>query len=469
MASPNLPLSGIVTVSVYVSPQSALPPSFNVGLIIGNSQRIPSTGPNSRVVTFTSLASMITYGFLNTDPEYLAAELYFSQAPAPLTLQVGCQDPTAITGGTLDAAGTGYAVGDTGTISGGTAGKLATYQVLTLSGSGVATFSITRGGTGYTAAVGAATTATTGSGTGFTITTTGDVGETPLIAVQQCRIASSLWYACMVTTAVTADAEALAAYLQANASPPSFYFHTTHDTAVLNGQSGNLGAYCSAASYTRIFIDYATTQSGTYPNNAYACAASMGVMMGLNTGLAGSYFTMKFKVLTGIVAEPLTANQIATIEAQGVNLYLGYQGPYTILEQGTTPVQYTFADQVLNLDMLTSTMQINVMNLLTEMPSVPQTNVGEAQLIAAVNQACQAAVVRGYLAPGTWDGPQIVISSTVGIYPGDPVPAGYKTMAPNYSTQSPANRQARQAMPIYCAITPAGAVHSLAIGVYVSL
>jgi hypothetical protein len=86
-----------------------------------------------------------------------------------------------------------------------------------------------------------------------------------------------------------------------------------------------------------------------------------------------------------------------------------------------------------------------------------------------VNNACQAAVVRGYLAPGTWIGPQIVLSPTVGLYPGNPVPAGYKTMAAQYNTQSPANRAARQAMPIYCAVTPAGAVHSVAIGVYVAL
>jgi hypothetical protein len=469
MSSPNLPLSGIVSVSVYISPQSALPPAFNVGLIGGSSARIPSMGANSRVVSFTSLQAMLTYGFLNTDPEYLAAELYFSQSPAPLTVQIGRQDSTALIGGAVDAAGSGYAVGDTGTIAGGTSGKLATYQVLTLSGSGVATFKITSGGTGYTAAVGAATTATSGSGTGFTVTTTGDVGETPLIALQACRAASSLWYACMWTGAVTADAEAIVAYLQATAQPPSFYFHTTSDAAVLNGQTNNLGLYLGAAGYTRCLIDYATTQGGAAPNNAYACAAAMGVMMGLNTGLAGSYFTLKFKQLVGVIPEPLTSAQIAAIEGSNVNLYLGYQGPYTILEQGTTPVTNTFADQILNQDMLTSAMQINVMNTLVGLGSVPQTDPGETQLIAAVNNACQAAVVRGWLAPGTWDGPQIVISSTQALYPGDAVPAGYKTMAPQYNTQSPANRAARQAMPIYCAITPAGAVHSLAIGVYVSL
>src|ERR1700690_2295231 len=235
MASPNLPLSGIVSVSVFVSPQSTLPPSFNVVLIGGPSAHIPSPRAKSPVVSFNGTQAMLTYGFLNTDPEFLAAQLYFAQSPAPLTLQVGRQDSTALIGGTLAAAGTGYAVGDTGTVAGGTAGKLAIYKVLSITGGGgtgpVATFAIISGGTGYTAAVGAATTATTGSGSGLTVTTTGLVGETPLIALQACRAASNLWYACMWTSAVTADAQAIAAYLQATAQPPSFYFHTTSDAA----------------------------------------------------------------------------------------------------------------------------------------------------------------------------------------------------------------------------------------------
>lgn len=72
--------------------------------------------------------------------------------------------------------GTGYAVGDTGTISGGV--TAATYQVLsvTTSGSGknaktgiVATLKITVGGTGYAVAKKVGTTATSGSGTGLLV------------------------------------------------------------------------------------------------------------------------------------------------------------------------------------------------------------------------------------------------------------------------------------------------------------
>jgi len=72
----------------------------------------------------------------------------------------------------LSAGGSGYAVGDTGTIAGGTA--LATYKVTGVTTSHrttgiVSTFTITSAGSGYSTASGAATTATSGSGKNFTI------------------------------------------------------------------------------------------------------------------------------------------------------------------------------------------------------------------------------------------------------------------------------------------------------------
>jgi hypothetical protein len=66
-----------------------------------------------------------------------------------------------------------YAVGDTGTITGGT-GALATYQVtaVTILTGAVTAVTITYPGTGYTAGTGVATTRTSGSGTSLTLTTT---------------------------------------------------------------------------------------------------------------------------------------------------------------------------------------------------------------------------------------------------------------------------------------------------------
>jgi hypothetical protein len=72
---------------------------------------------------------------------------------------------------TAGHAGTGYAVGDAGTISGGT-GLSATYQVVTITGGAVTSFTITYAGTGYAVVTGAATVATSGAGTGFEVNIT---------------------------------------------------------------------------------------------------------------------------------------------------------------------------------------------------------------------------------------------------------------------------------------------------------
>lgn len=75
-----------------------------------------------------------------------------------------------IANATLGSGGTGYAVGDEGTISGGNA--KAKYVVRKVSNGVVTEFDITNPGIGYSEVDNAATTATTGSGSGLTLNLT---------------------------------------------------------------------------------------------------------------------------------------------------------------------------------------------------------------------------------------------------------------------------------------------------------
>ena len=89
-----------------------------------------------------------------------------------------------ISSATLNAGGTGYAVGDTGTINGGNSD--ATYTITSVSGGAVTGFSIVQKGTGYSAASGVATSyggTQPGTGTGFTVNTVIDSGWSPQSAV----------------------------------------------------------------------------------------------------------------------------------------------------------------------------------------------------------------------------------------------------------------------------------------------
>lgn len=462
MASPTtLPLGLIVDVVVEISPISPASPTFNQGLIIGSSGVIPTTGANARIRQYANLAAMLLDGFITSDPEYIAASLYFSQTPTAQFVWIGAQDPSGLKtfGVHSGSAGTGYAVGDTVTVTqGGAVNGVA--QVTAIGGGGaVTTLALVTSGHGYSVANGLATTANTGSGTGLEVDITA-IGEPPLQAVIACRAASFAWYTFMVTDAVDADHLALALWAQ-TATPVVQYFYSTADSDVVNGVTNNIMQQMQAAEYTRVFGMYNTTQGGTFPNNIYAAAAAMGVAMGLNTGLANSYFIMKFKTLVGIAAEPLTLAQISTIEGYKGNLYLSYANAYTFLEQGTMP-NGQFFDEVINLDMLVSGIQFGVMNLLVGSPAVPQTDPGETQIIHAVNQACEASRIIGFIAGGIWRGVTIL-----GLNTGDNLPNGYLSQAPPYSTQSPSDRAARKAMPVYTAIIEAGAVQSVLIGVFV--
>ncbi|MGO4496421.1 DUF3383 family protein [Paenibacillus sp. 2RAB27] len=84
-------ISSIVNVSVIVSPLSTVNGTFNLGLIIGKSTLIT---PLVRVKTYTSPDAMISDGWAGTEPEYLAAQIYFSANPRPNSVAIGRWDGT---------------------------------------------------------------------------------------------------------------------------------------------------------------------------------------------------------------------------------------------------------------------------------------------------------------------------------------------------------------------------------------
>lgn len=460
MGTSSLPLSQVVDVTVLISPQAPATPTFNQGLIVGTSNVIGSvTGANPRVRRYTTLTAILADGFTLVSPEYLAASLYFGQVPAPQYIWIGRQDLTAISAATVDAGGTGYVVGDIVTVvqSGASLGQL---QVLTVTGGVVDTVQPVQGSQGTLYSVATDLPTTGGTGTGLTVNIT-VIGETALQAMEACRLASTQWWAACSLAAVDADHIAIGEWAQ-GITPQLMYFYTTGTAPSLNGTTGNVFSVLKAGSFSRAFGIYSTVQQGLAPNNIYSQAAAMGVAMGLNTGLANSYFTMKFKQLIGIIAEPLNLTQIGVIEGNNGNLYLDFaNGDYNWIEQGVV-ASGQFFDEILNLDMLASNIQFNCVDLLTSVPSIPQTNAGQSQILNAVNQACAQSALIGFIAPGTWEGVTILNLSA-----GTSLPNGYTSQSASYLTQATADKVARKSMPVYVAIIEAGAVHSILIGVYV--
>ncbi len=456
----TLALSNIVDVNIQVSPLAAPRNTFNQALIIGTSTHI-ANATKLKKYTEQFATEMAADGFLTTDPEYIAMQIYFSQSPAPKYGWVGRKCATALKTATVNNGTTGYAVGDELTIvqSGASGGKV---KVATVDADGTI-LTITNPslpiGEGYSVASALATTGGTGTGATLNITA---VGESFLEAVESCRNMNFDWYVAICPEAAKSDHLAIAGYIE-SASPDSLYAFTTTDADVPTNTAGNIFAALKALGYGRTIGQYTTTQSAAYPNNIYAICAIVGYAMGQNNGLANSAFTLKFKNEIGIAIEPLDPTSISNIEGNNGNLYLYYGNYYKIFEQGVM-ASGIFFDQIINRDMLKSNIQLNVMDLLYQNPKIPQTDAGVNQIVHAINEACDDAVTIGYLAPGTWTGSPILNLNT-----DDVLPKGYLTQAVRSSEQSDADRAARKCPNIYVAVKEAGAIHSCLIGVYVNV
>ena len=479
MATQPLPLSILCDVSVSVTPGGVSVPQFNQGLIVGNSGRIPSQGTNGRCVQFASVAAMTSYGFMPTDPELIAAGLYFGQSAPPVTppeyLWVGCQDATAIAAITVDSgsAGTGWALHDTFLITQSNA-SFGYGQVTGVSGGAVTSVAFISGrqGTGYSIASALPTVPqapSTGAALEVNITA---IGETPLQAITACRVAQPAWYAAMSTTATDADDVAIAQYAQ-SATPAMQYIYGTQSATALVGSVGNVFSLIKAANYSRAHGAYSTVQGGLAPNNQYIAAAIAGVGMGLNTGAPNSAFSLAAKTLTGITVEPLTQAQIAVFAGtpglgfgNNGNSYNNYANSYDFYYQGVNGNGMNFAT-VLGLDMLAADAQISVLNVLQSLASIPQTDGGQALILNAVRGACSRAANRGFIAAGTWKGIAIPLLPSGGLTPGTSLPSGFWVGSSSFSTQASGDRALFKSMPVYVAVTLAGTQQSFTIAVNV--
>jgi hypothetical protein len=463
MSVGSLPVSNIILVNVSAAAAAISAKPFNQGLIVGSSSHIPSYGANPRLRQYPSALAMLADSFSNTDPEYIAAGLYFEREEPPQFVWIGRQDLTAIYTASPASghAGTGYAANDTVTlIQGGASEGILT--VLTVDANGaVLTLGTTIGnqGTGYTV-VSALSTTTNGGGSGLEVDIT-VVGETLAQAVEACAFANQQWYGFMCCGATGSDHLALAALSSANWQN-MFYFGSTPDDAVLAGSAGNIALQMKALA-GRALLSYNTTQGGLYPNNIYAAAAILGLAMGLNTGVAASAFTLNLKPLIGVAPEPLTQTQYNTLIGENCNTCVSFGAWVAYFVSGVLG-SGEFFDQILYRAMFVNQIQTNLMNLITSLPKVPQTDAGEHLLLNQVDAACAFMLLLGYLGRGVWTGPTVL-----NLQNGQALPQGYLNQAQSYAFQSSGDRAARKAMPIYSCILEAGAVHSVQVQVYTEL
>ena len=272
--------------------------------------------------------------------------------------------------------------------------------------------------------------------------------ETAVEALTACRVANTLWYLFIPLGALTADAELMAAYIEA-ASPAAVMFHTTDDAAVLAGTAANLCLTLQAAKYRRTLTQYSTYEDAVVAIAGYAC--------GENDGTAA--FDLDLKSEVGVTPENLDSTGAEILNSANCNYYANFNNAYNLFIKGVM-ADGTHYDEVLGIDMLTADIQTAIMSVLTSQPKVPGTDDGVALITAAVGGACDTALSRGFIAAGTWNG-----AAVKNLKKGDSLANGYSIQADSISSLSDADRAARKSPPVYVCVILANSLESFVIQV----
>ena len=278
---------------------------------------------------------------------------------------------------------------------------------------------------------------------------TGTTYETWVEALTACRAKNSEWWGCMIadTEITKADHTALAAYVE---TLNAYYFYSSNEEAALTDAATDTFSVLKAAGYQRSF--------GLYSSNDYAAAAVLGLAMGSNTGMPNSAFTLAYKRLVGVTVDDLSANDVAILKSKNANYYVERGGEYVMLEDGRCASGDWF-DEILGLDQLRYNIQRCCMDTLTKTRTkIPYTDAGAKQIVAAVNEACEGARERGFLAEGIWKGENVL-----DLEYGDALPKGYLTQAVPVAERPLTEKQLRICPPIYVCAILAGAIHSVRI------
>lgn len=365
----TLPLSDICDINVSVGPASAVRTSFNLGLIVGTSSIIST---DERVKVYSKMADLTADGWKGNEPEYLAAQKYFSQSPRPTKVAIGRQDAE---------------------------------------------------------------------------------NETIVQAVTLCREVNTEWYIVYGCNLEKTDIVALAAYID-SASPESFLFYDTSDSDILTGAEGNVFTTLKNNSIHRSLGMYSTKTD-------YAGAGLMGVAMGRNTNTSGSAYTLAYKTISGVEAEPLSSTQVTIIKNNNGNYYINRGSVYNLFEMGVSADGTNF-DEILNLDMLSNNIQTAVVSALVRSSKIPQTDAGMDNLLNVITEPLENARNIGFIAPGVWN-----TESVLTVQKGDTLSRGYVIISDSVDDQSQADREARKAPPVYILIKCAGAIQYVSVKLYV--
>lgn len=486
----GLSVDRVVKVAVNLQPLAAGRRNFGVLCIAGDSAVIDGL---ERLRSYTSIEG-VADDFGTTDPEYLAALLYFSQSPKPSILYIArwvredspgllyggmatttMETWTAITDGSMSLAIDGDAVALTSldfhsaTNMNGVASVINTA----LGSDGDCTwdgtkFIITSGTAGADSSVGYATSGASGTNVsalaGLTAALAYDPvpgydAETPVQCAETLADVSGEWYGLMfAASAMPTDDQsvAVAGFIKAASKARVFGYTVTDIRAKSAVYASDLFTRLKALSYDRSIGQFSTS-------SPYAVASLLGRAFTVNFNANRSTITLKFKTEPGIVAETITETEATALAAKNANVFVNYDNDTAIVQEGKV-ASGAYFDEVHGLDWLQNAIQTECFNLLYQSKTkVPQTESGVGQIVSTIAKVCREAINNGLIAPGVWNA-----DGFGQLAQGDYLPQGFYIYSQPIVDQAQSEREARKAPPIQVAAKLAGAVHFVDVAIDVN-
>lgn len=490
----NLPVSRLINVDVILAPAAARAQDLSTLLILVNSPVIDVT---ERIREYTTL-DQVSADFGTAAVAYLAANLWFQQAPQPFKLKIGRWAKTdtsgklvcaplaavdqlittwnAITNGSfkvnVDNSGlqsiTGLNFSAASNLNG-----IASIINVALVGATCAynsvykRFEFTSNTSGVVSKVSFLTAGA--SGTDISDNLAGRVTDSGAyvadgIVAETAVAAATLfdsnfgqtWYALFMPEAVDAEHLTVAPYIQGSNNKHLYGVSTQEAGAISAVSTTDIAYLLKQLGYFRTIGQYSSS-------NPYAVVSALARQLTVDYNGQNTVITLMYKQEPGIVAESLTETEVNALEAKNFNVFVAYQNNTAILEPGKM-VSGDYVDQITGTDWLSIEIMNEEFNLLYTSPTrIGQDDEGAHLMVTVAEAVCSRAVNNGLCAPGVWTSNGFGTLKT-----GDFMPKGFYVYAPPLANQSAADRAARKSVPIQVAAKLTGAVHTIDVQINVN-
>jgi len=218
-------------------------------------------------------------------------------------------------------------------------------------------------------------------------------GTLETIATTLAAIAAenSDWYGLAIYSRTSAIVSATAAWIEADANRQFFTASADPDIANVAPGSDNASVWASLKAFARTDLFYHTTAASEFPEIAVASVAMIE-----QPGSA----TLKFKKLSGVVADNLTDTQEGTLRAKKTNFYTTVGG-VAIVQEGSNLAEWF--DVMFFVDWMRARMSEGVFGVFVRAKKVPFTDAGVAMIESEIRRVLKQGITIGGIAPETYD------------------------------------------------------------------